>query len=124
MKTKSTDHLIADVLSMAMEIRQHVEIGRRHLTPLQIEGLSNAVLAIHNYLDSWKVHCEPASEKLPSIQAPPLPPVPAQSNHAHLKTPSEVIVEGHLNAHAGFDPVINQSVFKGWRTLIESRRGV
>ena len=56
MKQKPTDDLIADVLAMGMEIRQHLEDKRRRLTSLQMEGLSNAVTAIHNYLFSWKAH--------------------------------------------------------------------
>ena len=56
MKQKPTDDLIADVLAMGMEIRQHLEDKRRRLTPLQMEGLSNAVTAIRNYFFSWKAH--------------------------------------------------------------------
>jgi hypothetical protein len=56
MKPKSTDRLIADVLAMGMEIRQHLEDRRRRLTPLQMDALSNAVTAIHKYFVSWKAH--------------------------------------------------------------------
>jgi hypothetical protein len=53
---KSTDHLIADVLAIGMEIRLHVEDRRRKLTSTQMEGLSNAITAIQNYFFSWKAH--------------------------------------------------------------------
>ena len=56
MMRKSTDHLIADVLAMGMEIRLHLEDRRRKLTSTQMEGLSNAITAIHNYFFSWKAH--------------------------------------------------------------------
>ena len=41
---------------MGMEIRQHLEDQRRRLTPLQMEGLSNAASAIHKYFLSWETH--------------------------------------------------------------------
>ena len=56
MTPKSTDHLIADTLAIGMEIRQHLEDRRRRLTPLQMDALTNAVTAIHNYFMSWKAH--------------------------------------------------------------------
>ena len=56
MKTKGTDRLIADVLTLGMELRQHLEDRRRRLTPLQIEGLSNAIAALNNYFTAWKDH--------------------------------------------------------------------
>ncbi len=107
MKTKSTDHLVADVLSMAMEIRQHVEDRRRHLTPLQMEGLSNAVLAIHNYLHSWKAH-ELALREASLSRASTRPTSSRTEEPRHAETSVREIVEGHLNANAGFAPVINQ----------------
>ena len=54
MKTEGTNRLIADVLAMSLDIRQHIEDGRRRLTPLQIEALSNAITAISNYFAAWK----------------------------------------------------------------------
>ena len=54
MKTRGTDRLIADVLALSLEIRQHLEDGRRHLTPLQIEALSNALTSLSNYFAAWK----------------------------------------------------------------------
>jgi hypothetical protein len=56
MKTKGTNHLIADVLAMSLEIRQHLEDRRRRLTPQQIDGLSNAVSALHKYVLAWRAH--------------------------------------------------------------------
>ena len=56
MTRKSTDHLIADVLAMSLEIRHHLEDGRRHLTPRQIEALSSAIGALANYFAAWKAH--------------------------------------------------------------------
>ena len=56
MKPKPTDHLIADVLAMGMEMRQHLEDRRRRLTPVQMDALTSAVAAMHNYFMSWKAH--------------------------------------------------------------------
>ena len=56
MKHKSTDHLIADVLAMGMELRKHLEDRRRRLTPLRMDALTSAVAAMHNYFMSWKAH--------------------------------------------------------------------
>ena len=56
MKHKSTDHLIADVLAMGMELRKHLEDKRRRLTPLRMDALTSAVAAMHNYFMSWKAH--------------------------------------------------------------------
>jgi hypothetical protein len=70
MKPKSTDHLIADVLAMGMEMRQHLEDKRRRLTRLQIEALTNAVAATQNYFESWKAHelaCRDTVSPRPSI---------------------------------------------------------
>jgi hypothetical protein len=42
MKTKDTNQLVADILALSLEVRHHLEDGRRRLTPLQIEALSHA----------------------------------------------------------------------------------
>lgn len=56
MKTQGTDRLIADVLAMSLEVRQHLDDGRRQLTPLQIEALSNAISSMADYFAAWKAH--------------------------------------------------------------------
>lgn len=56
MNTQTTDRLIADVLAMSLDIRRHLEDGRRPLTPIQIDALSNAITSIANYFAAWKAH--------------------------------------------------------------------
>jgi hypothetical protein len=56
MKTKDTNQLVADILALSLEVRHHLEDGRRRLTPLQIEALSNAISALANYFTVWKAH--------------------------------------------------------------------
>ena len=56
MKTKDTNQLVADILALSLEVRHHLEDGRRRLTPLQIEALSHAISALANYFTVWKAN--------------------------------------------------------------------
>ena len=95
---------------MAMDIRQHVEDRRRGLTPLQMDGLSNAVLAIHNYLRSWKAH-ELGLREASLIRASTAPASPRTKESRHAENPIREIVEGHLSADADCpQPSINESL--------------
>ena len=94
---------------MAMDIRQHVEDRRRGLTPLQMDGLSNDVLAIHNYLRSWKAH-ELGLREASLIRASTAPASPRTKESCHAENPIREIVEAHLSADADCpQPSINES---------------
>ena len=54
MRKGGTDQLIADFLTLALAIQQHLNDKRGRLSRLQIDSFSDAISGLHRYMTVWK----------------------------------------------------------------------
>lgn len=54
MRKGDTDQLIAEFLTLALTIQQHLNDKHDRLSRLQIETLSDAIRGLHCYITVWK----------------------------------------------------------------------
>ena len=59
MKNTTTDELIANVLAIHLEVKQHQESRQHRITPLQVKVLADAVTSINRFLIAWQTQAMP-----------------------------------------------------------------